>query len=187
MKNISSISEQEICITCGLCCDGTIFYNAVLEPGEKGNLPEKIEQQYFSKDDKEYFRLPCLYFDGKCTIYHSKKAVVCSAYRCQLLKDFADKKITRNEALDIIKNALKMREDIYQQYKTISGINNKTWFKQILSDIGKTIEEKSEVKSVNRDYTEIIALCNIYEALLIKHFRSAKDFESMIATDENQI
>ncbi len=35
--------EQDLCVNCGFCCDGTIFMHAVLIQGEKGNLPEKIQ------------------------------------------------------------------------------------------------------------------------------------------------
>ena len=35
------VIEQEICVTCGFCCDGTLFKYAVLQSGERGNLPAK--------------------------------------------------------------------------------------------------------------------------------------------------
>jgi hypothetical protein len=62
--------EQEICVDCGFCCDGTLFNQAVLKPAEKGNLPHWMEENYREKEDDGFFPLPCAYFDGNCTIYN---------------------------------------------------------------------------------------------------------------------
>jgi len=53
--------EQQICLKCGLCCDGTMFVQAIPQKGEKGNLPEKIEKNYKKDTEGEYFKLPCPY------------------------------------------------------------------------------------------------------------------------------
>ena len=68
------LQEQDICVTCGFCCDGTLFAHALLNPGEKGSLPERIEESVFSLDDRDYFHLPCRYFAGRCTIYDRQRA-----------------------------------------------------------------------------------------------------------------
>ena len=36
------VEEQRICVGCGCCCDGTLFVNAGLNPGERGGLPGQI-------------------------------------------------------------------------------------------------------------------------------------------------
>ena len=70
---INSMKEQEICRSCGMCCDGTLFSRARLEAGEKGNLPIKIEERYHRNNESEFFKLPCPYFSKECTIYSQKK------------------------------------------------------------------------------------------------------------------
>ena len=109
-KNLSPKAEQAICVTCGFCCDGTLFDHAVLQPGEKGNLPEYMERSYFKNEKGEYFRLPCEYFNENCSIYDQKKAHICSAFRCQLLKDFSKKKITQSNAKKVVRNAKDQRK-----------------------------------------------------------------------------
>ena len=123
MKSPSNIEmlEQEICISCGICCDGTLFNRASLEPGEKGQLPEKIEQNYFQVNGVDKFKLPCLYFDGKCTIYDQKKAIICSAFRCQLLNNFSVGKISINDTMNVISKAKTMRKELFASYRNISG------------------------------------------------------------------
>ena len=176
--------EQSICITCGFCCDGTLFRHATLNPGEKGNLPEKIEENVFSEGEKEYFRLPCLYFSEKCSIYDRKRADVCSGYRCQLLKDYVKGKISRNEALGIIREAVKIRTTLLEDYRRVTGNNMAVYFMLLLRELGKMQESVTEKESLNIDREMLFARSNIFEALLIKHFRPAEDFDKMICSNE---
>ena len=174
------INEQNICVTCGMCCDGTLFFHALLQPGEMGNLPEKIEQNYRMENGKEFFLLPCLYFNGKCTIYNKKRADVCSGYRCQLLRDFAEGKTTLANALETVRGTLKMRSDIIEEYLRITGKNNETTFRKLLLNLGDIQTSTSKKESVNTEFDLFVARCNIFEALLIKHFRSTSEFEKMM-------
>ncbi len=174
------VREQQICVTCGFCCDATLFSHAILHPGEKGTLPDKIEQNYRKEDGKEFFLQPCLYFKGDCTIYDCKRAIVCSTYRCQLLKDFAAKKITQSEALEIIRVAVRTRADLMSEYRNISGNIGEINFRQLLSELGKLQQSSTDNGPVTGAYETLIARCNIFEALLIKYFRSAGDFENLI-------
>ena len=177
---IAPLDEQNICVICGFCCDGTLFMHAHLNPGERGNLPEKIEEAGFSEDGKDYFRLPCQYFSEKCTIYDRKRADVCSSYRCQLLKDFAEGKISLSDSLETVRGARGMRYEIMEEYRRISGNSDRINFRQLLLNLGKIQEAVSEEKPLSMDYEMLLARCNIFEALLIKHFRSAEVFEKMI-------
>jgi hypothetical protein len=177
--------EQDICVICGLCCDGTLFLHACLNPGERGKLPEKIEQNSFTEDGRDYFRLPCNYFSEKCIIYNGKRADVCSSYRCQLLKDFSEGKVTPEEARGIVSKAMKMREEIIEYYKSLSGNKEEINFRRILNELGMMQNEPAEGNMDRSGYDILLARCNIFEALLIKHLRSASDFEKMVMSEKD--
>jgi hypothetical protein len=178
--SIAPLEEQRICVICGFCCDGTLFLNAGLNPGERGHLPEKIEEASFTDGRKEYFRLPCKYFNKKCTIYDLKRADVCSSYRCQVLKDFSAGKVNLQEALDTVSGALSMRTAIIGEYLNFAAGDTAITFRQLLIELGKTQKDPSEKGAVGADFEVLLARCNIFEALLIKHFRSAGDFDKMM-------
>ena len=174
------VEEQRICTGCGFCCDGTLFVNAGLNPGERGHLPEKIEQAGFSKGGKDYFRLPCNYFSGKCMIYDRKRADICSSFRCQLLKNFAVGKVTMNEALSVVHGAIEMRTMLLDDFCRHTGLNRGMTFRQLLTEIGK-MQKSAFPEETNSVETEsLIARSNIFEAMLIKYFRSAGDFEKLV-------
>lgn len=173
-------SEQSICITCGFCCDGTLFDRATLQPGEKGTLPQKMEEAYFKDGEKEFFRLPCSYFDGKCTIYDQKKAHICSAFRCELLKDFSGEKISQEAALKLIENAVRQRAEIRELANKIIDTPPDISFRHLLQRVRHVVDAKKENgEPKNMELEILFAKCTIFEALLIRHFKPAKDFDSM--------
>jgi hypothetical protein len=178
--NKALVEEQLICVSCGFCCDGTLFVHAVLKPGERGHLPEKIEENAFREGEKDYFRLPCKYFYGKCSIYDKERADVCGAYRCQLLRDMAETKISPDEVLKVVKEARAMRSDLLEQYRRFSGNSGETHFVQILKELGKHNKQLTGREATGTDYEIFQARCNIFETLLIRHFRSAEEFDKMI-------
>jgi hypothetical protein len=174
------IEEQKICVDCGFCCDGTMFLHAHLNPGERGSLPAMIEKQSITDNGKDYFRLPCLYFKKKCTIYDRKRADVCFTYRCQLLKDFAEGKVTHDDAVAIVREAMEMRREIIKEYRGITGTRKKINFRDLLGEMGKIQKSAGKDTRMSDGFEILLARCNIFEALLIKHFRSAEEFEKMV-------
>lgn len=172
--------EQKICITCGFCCDGTLFMHAHLNAGERGNLPGEIEQASFSEEGKDYFRLPCHYFSEKCTIYGLKRADVCSSYRCQLLKDFAEGNISPDDAVEMVRKAKALRNVLLEDYRKAAGEGSDTSFREVLVALGKKWAIEAGDGTVSPVYDILQARCNILEALLVKYFRSAEDFEKLI-------
>lgn len=172
--------EQTVCLSCGLCCDGTLFGHAVLKPGEKGNLPSLIEQRVFMIGEKDYFRLPCLYFLGRCTIYSSKRADVCGSFRCRLLSEMSEGRISFEKALEIIKGAVIMRNSLQEEYRSFPespGILPLTEIMKVLGNYHNSIDYDGRPDT---RYELLLARCNIFEALLIKHFRPEGAFNSLV-------
>lgn len=172
--------EQEICVTCGFCCDGTLFAYALLTPGEKGNLPERIEENVFSKGEKDYFRLPCSYFAGSCSIYGRQRADVCGSYRCQLLRNFSDGSISYGQALGMVERARQVRSELMEQYSLLTGKGDSIHFMKVLKEAGNTLRQDGDTVSAAMAQELFLARCNIFEALLIKHFRSEDEFEKLV-------
>ena len=90
--------EQELCKTCGFCCDGTLFQRAKAEEDEK--LLPLMEEEYVK--ETRFFKLPCDYFDEKCSVYGGYRPKVCGAFKCKLLKDAIKEKTTYEEAANLV-------------------------------------------------------------------------------------
>lgn len=172
--------EQEVCVRCGQCCDGTIFGHAHLNPGEKDSIPVLMAANTTAVKGEEYFLLPCPYFRGKCTIYDIKRAEVCGRYRCQLLRDLEEGMISREDALKVVEDAIVMRAEIFEEFTRLTGSEAGS-FRKLLGDLGKFQKQGSPVDGEKAGEADMLqAKCNIFEALLIRHFRSSNDFSKLI-------
>lgn len=168
------VSEQEICVGCGLCCDGTLFHQALLQPGERGHLPEKIEEQYVEAGDREAFRLPCAYFSGKCTIYDQPRAHICGAFRCRVLHKVADQTLAQQQAMQTVRDALRLRDDLYGLYRQVFGHDYPFHFRQLVADVKQAVDDLPADDPNRRAIRLLHARCTIYEALLLKNFIAPK-------------
>jgi hypothetical protein len=177
---LAPTEEQKICLTCGFCCDATIFLHAHLKPDEPGNIPAKMEETVFYEKGEYYFVQPCPYFEGKCKIYDQLRADVCGTYRCQLLKDLSAGKITGEEALGVVADAMEMRIKIIEDFSRLAGRKQPVSFRYLLAELGKMARDSDNDPESRQEVEMLQARCNVFEMLLIKHFRSAEEFEKMI-------
>lgn len=172
--------EQEVCIKCGFCCDGTIFGHAHLNPGEKDSIPALMAANARAVNGEEYFLLPCPYFKGKCSIYDIKRADVCGSYRCQLLKDIEAGRISPGEALRKVADAMAIRMRIFDDFRRLTG-SKAVSFRELLLDLGRFNNPDTTGDGAQAGEADLLqARCNIFEALLIRHFRSNDDFDKLI-------
>ena len=181
MISNSPVSEQEICVGCGLCCDGTLFSHATLQPGERGNLPEKIEQQYVERGDREVFRLPCAYFSGQCTIYDQPRACVCGTFRCQVLRKVAAQTMPQAQAMQTVRDALRLRDDLYGSYRQIFGHDYPLHFKQLIVDVKQAAKATLPNDPLKTAIEQLRVKCVACDLLFTKTFASPKHFELFVA------
>jgi hypothetical protein len=95
---MTSASEQ-LCLSCGFCCDGTLFSSAPLRPTDPGSHPLRIVTR---DDGSRSLQQPCgALVDLHCTIYTERPAV-CRSYKCDLLVALESDEVSLNEAIEIV-------------------------------------------------------------------------------------
>ncbi|MBL8920184.1 MAG: YkgJ family cysteine cluster protein [Myxococcaceae bacterium] len=93
-----------LCLSCGVCCDGTLFATAPLAPGEAARLAERV-----SVLDADTMEFPCRALDGvRCTIYDDRPRI-CREFNCLVLAELAAGRITEEEARAFIDEVLTRR------------------------------------------------------------------------------
>ncbi len=177
---VAPAGEQEICVTCGMCCDATLFMHATLQPGERGNLPSLIEAVSFTENGNDYFRQPCGYFSGSCVIYDSRRAEICSTYRCKLLGLYAGGVVSREEALRTVSEAVAMRDAVFAEYRRLTGREAGAGFRRVPVELGLMLREGLADEALSGACEMLLVRCNILEALLIRFFMSDDEFEKYI-------
>lgn len=102
--------NQNICIHCGLCCDGTLFNHAKIKENES------IETNYSFEiilDEKRAFRQPCPHYkDNVCNIYTERPYIVCESFQCKLLRALRTEKISFIDAMKIIDDVITLKTKI---------------------------------------------------------------------------
>lgn len=96
--------QTSICVGCGLCCDGTLHDHA--EYGDEDeSIAAAVGLEVIEKAGKRVFLLPCPNLScGACSVY-SKRPGICRGYRCKLLKDVDEGRISVIDAREKIVTA----------------------------------------------------------------------------------
>jgi hypothetical protein len=78
-------TPQALCLTCGICCEGTLFSHVPLKAAD-ALLPLQAGGIAIGANDAgQFFNLPCAaHREGCCQVYASRP-IVCRKYRCELL------------------------------------------------------------------------------------------------------
>lgn len=107
-------TKNNICIKCGLCCDGTLFSWANIEPNEVIDKLFPIETIKIDKSDKKTFSLPCQFLSNcLCSIYASetpKRPLTCIKFKCKLLQKYEANQITYSESITLIKKTKELAQ-----------------------------------------------------------------------------
>jgi len=101
---------SDICQSCGLCCDGTLFVSVPLEAGEV-DWARGRQLPMFEKEGVSFFRQRCACFaaDGLCSAYDSRPAA-CRRFRCHLLRRLEAGEVTENRARAAVEQAKQLRD-----------------------------------------------------------------------------
>jgi hypothetical protein len=101
---------RQLCLKCGLCCNGVIFADVELRRSDDANRLRALGIP-ISNSGQGKFRQPCQALDGcRCQIYNERPQH-CRQFECLLFKNVLSEKIKPGAALRIIKKA-KVQADI---------------------------------------------------------------------------
>jgi Fe-S-cluster containining protein len=104
-------ASADLCQSCGLCCDGTLFRVVQLKPQDDVHTLMMAGIAVMTDDNAGRFRQPCAAYQGCCRIYASRPSA-CRAYQCHLLKRYSNGAVTRTEAGAQIANLRLLREQL---------------------------------------------------------------------------
>ncbi len=102
---------MNICIECGLCCDGTIFSFVPIEP-EDDVGPLREVGAILETDETARFLQPCAALELRCCSIYESRPSLCRAYRCALLKRVEAGEAEVEEARDIIATVIELRDRV---------------------------------------------------------------------------
>ncbi|MFZ2403633.1 MAG: YkgJ family cysteine cluster protein [Methylobacter sp.] len=111
---------SELCLACGLCCDGTLFSRVPVNNTDNIPIFQETAVKAISSRGQSSFNQPCpAYVNRGCQIY-TDRPKNCRKFRCKLLDEYCERKLTQGEAMAIINKAFSYRK-IFME--TLLGID----------------------------------------------------------------
>jgi Fe-S-cluster containining protein len=134
---ISPVSlPEQLCLACGLCCNGVLFKDVELQPGDDAErlralgLPvrnaRKAGPTFRSKPEEHdsKFRQPCaaLCADNRCRIY-AKRPARCRQFECALFKSVAAGETELVAALKTVRATLQRAARVRRLLRILGDID----------------------------------------------------------------
>ncbi len=108
LATVSRFSAQsqdavaELCPACGMCCNGVLFGDVALRPGDNARRLAAAGLTLFRKGRQRCFSQPCACFDGReCCIY-DERPQRCASFECRLLQRVQSGQKSTTAALRVI-------------------------------------------------------------------------------------
>jgi Fe-S-cluster containining protein len=107
---MNASDSNQLCLECGLCCNGVIFANGQLQPEDDAQRLRALGLRLAKTDPKSEIRnpkflQPCTAFDGcRCKIY-TDRPIYCRKFECLLLRDVKAGDLETAAALRVIREA----------------------------------------------------------------------------------
>jgi len=164
-KNMSE--PLNICMSCGLCCDGTLIGFVTLNREEIPAIKQIMEID--EVDGHGFFLQPCKKYCDGCTIY-ANRPKNCDKFNCELLKSAEQKELEFDSALEII-NVVKQKKVVIEKMIAILKIELKS-----LSFYYKIVELKKVLQKIKPDssrtptHLELLSELQELDNVLLKNF-----------------
>jgi Fe-S-cluster containining protein len=118
---------NQLCLKCGLCCNGVIFAHGQLLPADDAVrlqvLGLRLKENSKLEIRNPKFRQPCAAFDGcRCKIYFERPQY-CRQFDCLLLKSVKEGRTKTTEAVHTIKKARRSADKIKKLLRQLGDID----------------------------------------------------------------
>lgn len=163
---------SDLCVSCGMCCDGTLFGFVPVSDEESARVSDlgfTLTAKPNPKDVGVCFTQPCRALSGtSCTIYHDRPSV-CRAYRCVTLEAFNAGDIAIEEARKRVSDVLESRKDLLKATGT-------TTFHDARTAIDEAVRNDAKTAKAIPAHSFLVV---IIERMLDLHFRRGKERRTM--------
>jgi Fe-S-cluster containining protein len=155
MSELSSAQAiDQLCLQCGMCCNGVLFRDVELQPGDDGQKLKTLGMPVKGKAQSGKFNQPCVALgsDCRCRIYADRPSR-CRQFECALLLEVMAGHTETEPALKLIRSTrrkadkvLKLMREIGDQSESVSlSVRFRKLRQRFESgDLADWLEEKSE-------------------------------------------
>ncbi|MBO2545748.1 YkgJ family cysteine cluster protein [Salegentibacter sp. BDJ18] len=157
-----------ICLSCGLCCDGTLIGFVQLEREELSPVKQLMDIEQTGENGM--FFLPCneLGCNG-CNIY-SQRPKACRNFECGVLKSVEKKELSFDKATEVIDVVKQKKATIEKHVATLQiELQSKSFHFKML-ELKKLLRKDKSELSLSQSHQELKLELEELEKLLTKSF-----------------
>lgn len=156
-----------LCLSCGLCCDGTLIGHVQLGHEELPILRNLMDIE--DENQNGFFLQPCNKYCDGCSIY-SQRPKQCADFNCGLLKSVEQKELCFDSATAVIKK-VKLKKNTIEKKLVILNIelhSQSFYFKMI--ELKKLLQQTNSESSLTQNHIELISELEQLDALMANKF-----------------
>lgn len=145
---------SNLCLSCGLCCDGSLIGFVQLEPEEIPAIKKVMEIE--EEEGQGFFLQPCTKFCKTCTIY-ADRPQSCDAFNCGLLQSLQGEELSFELALKVVDEVKVKKHLIEQKVQVLPFKLQSTSFYFQIVELKRLLSQEKNVtfKELKNDIDEL--------------------------------
>jgi Fe-S-cluster containining protein len=165
--------ETQLCKACGLCCDGVIFANLALQPGDDAARLRSLGlpvRSLHSALRPPHLAQPCAAFDGcRCRVY-ADRPQYCRQFECVLLKSVKAGRTEPAAALRIVRAARERADKVRGLLHALGDTDEQLPLSARFRRTGKRLSEGDLDEETAEAYGELTLAVHYLNLLLGEAF-----------------
>ena len=160
----------EICVGCGMCCDGTMYQHVVLR-ADDDLVPLTAAGAVFDvTNGDDCFRQPCPAFGSGCCSMYEDRPAVCRKYRCALLQRFEAGEVSSDDALELIAGTTALRDQVRPAVERFVGSDHPQALTSLFELLSARFDTDGDPAALRRDNAEMLLDVTTLQRLLTRYF-----------------
>ncbi|WP_062543059.1 YkgJ family cysteine cluster protein [Rufibacter tibetensis] len=158
---------SNLCLSCGLCCEGTVIGFVQVGREELPLLRDLIDVENTTGDG--FFLQPCKKYCDGCTIY-ARRPKQCAKFECGLLKSLDQKKLSFDSAIEVVKEVKQLKTTIESKIALLQiELHSQSFYFQMI-ELNKLLQKNTSELAFTQDQLNLIADLKQLDSLLLKEF-----------------
>ena len=164
---------QELCLDCGLCCNGALFADVVLQPGDaSGPLRALANPRRAARSAPRPLRLPqpCAAWDGCRCRFYRERPQYCRDFACALFKSVQAGTTGTAAALRVIRDARRQVDRVRQLLRALGDDDLHLPLSARFRRTARRLEEREPGPDVASNFSELTLAMHNLNLLLADSF-----------------
>lgn len=173
---------DDLCLVCGLCCDGTIFARVKLQPEDDPErlrsfgMPVVQPSRSFKGSSRAQnfarFKQPCAAFDGCCCRIYAERPTYCRQFECLLLKSVKAGTRGTASALRLIRETRERTETVRRLLRALGDTDEQAPLSERFRRTARRLEKLGPDRQAAEIFGDLTVAVHELNLLLSQYFYS---------------